>query len=273
MSRVVVSGPYDRRQCRDMRFLQEASAFGLVHAWIWSDALTNRLRGRAPAYPEAERRYVLEAVRYVDSVTVLDALPSIDCLPSAACHDDTVWVVPASEDAPTKRDFCRRSGLQYHVIPEARLRSVPDAPAPMVDTTSANKRVLVTGCFDFFHSGHVRFFEEVSQFGDLYVVVGHDKNIRLLKGAGHPMFPATERRFIAGSMRYVQQALISSGDGWLDAEPEIQKIRPDIYAVNEDGDRPEKRDYCAAHDIEYVVLERTPKAGLPRRQSTDLRGF
>ena len=111
--------------------------------------------------------------------------------------------------------------------------------------------MIVTGCYDWFHSGHVRFFEEVSQIGQLYVIVGHDANIQLLKGEGHPMFPGTERRYIAGSIKYVHQALISSGDGWLDAEPEIELIRPDVYAVNEDGDRPEKRDYCAAHGIEY----------------------
>jgi hypothetical protein len=75
------------------------------------------------------------------------------------------------------------------------------------------------------------------------------------------------------AIRFVAQALISSGEGWLDAEPEIERIRPDIYAVNEDGDRPEKRKYCEAHGIEYRVLARLPKEGLPRRQSTALRGF
>ena len=64
--------------------------------------------------------------------------------------------------------------------------------------------------------------------------------------------------------------MVATGDGWLDAEPEIERLRPDIYAVNEDGDRPEKREYCQAHGIEYRVLKRLPKEGLPRRQSTDL---
>jgi hypothetical protein len=59
----------------------------------------------------------------------------------------------------------------------------------------------------------------------------------------------------------------------MDAEPEIAQIRPHIYAVNEDGDKPEKRAFCAEHGLEYVVLKRTPKEGLPRRSSTDLRGF
>jgi glycerol-3-phosphate cytidylyltransferase-like family protein len=105
------------------------------------------------------------------------------------------------------------------------------------------------------------------------VVIGHDANIRLLKGEGHPMFCQDQRRYMAQSIRYVKRALISSGDGWLDAEPEILRLRPDIYAVNKDGDRPEKRDYCESHGIEYRVLTRLPKEGLPRRQSTSLRGF
>jgi len=104
--------------------------------------------------------------------------------------------------------------------------------------------LLVTGCYDWVHSGHVRFFEEVAGLGDLYVVVGHDANVRALKGPRHPLFPEAERRYLVQSIRFVKQALVSTGRGWLDAEPEIRRIRPDIYAVNEDGDRPEKRAFC-----------------------------
>jgi hypothetical protein len=50
-------------------------------------------------------------------------------------------------------------------------------------------------------------------------------------------------------------------------------VKPDIYAVNEDGDKPEKREFCRKYGIEYVVLRREPKEGLPRRESTVLRGF
>ena len=133
--------------------------------------------------------------------------------------------------------------------------------------------MVVTGSYDWFHSGHVRFFEEVSAYGDLYVVVGHDANIRLLKGDGHPLLPQAERRYVVGSIKYVKQALISSGDGWLDADPEIQLLKPDIYAVNEDGDKGGKREYCKQHGIQYLVLKRIPAPGLPQRSSTNLRGF
>ena len=163
--------------------------------------------------------------------------------------------------------------MEYHVVDEASLKGFPSPVFVPRQDQSSTKRVIVTGCFDWFHSGHVRFFEEVSQLGDLYVVVGHDANIRLLKGPSHPMFPQDERRYMVQSVRYVKQALISSGDGWMDAEPEIPLINPHIYVVNEDGDKPEKQMLCQARGIQYVVLKRIPKEGLPARQSTDLRGF
>jgi cytidyltransferase-like protein len=131
----------------------------------------------------------------------------------------------------------------------------------------------VTGCYDWFHTGHIRFFEEVSEYGDLYVIVGHDENIRLLKGQGHPMFCQEERRYLVGSIQFVTQALVSSGMGWLDADPEIRQLRPDLYAVNEDGDKGGKREYCEKLGIQYLVLKRVPAPGLSRRTSTDLRGF
>jgi cytidyltransferase-like protein len=131
----------------------------------------------------------------------------------------------------------------------------------------------VTGCYDFFHSGHVRFFEEMSGLGDLFVVVGNDKNVCFLKGPGHPLLTESERRYTVGAIRYVKQALVSTGMGWMDAEPEIARIKPDVYAVNEDGDKPEKREFCRTHGLDYVVLKRVPKEGLARRSSTDLRGF
>jgi cytidyltransferase-like protein len=130
---------------------------------------------------------------------------------------------------------------------------------------------MVTGSFDWLHSGHVRFFEEASGLGDLYVVVGHDANIALLKGAGRPLFHQDERRYMVQAVRFVKGTLISSGHGWMDAGPEVEQIHPDLYVVNEDGDRPEKRQFCRANAIEYRVLRRIPREGLPRRESTRLR--
>jgi cytidyltransferase-like protein len=184
-----------------------------------------------------------------------------------------VWVVDEAADNPSKREFCAANGIEYIVIPEASLREFPAWKPKEQYPASGRKKVIVTGCFDWLHSGHVRFFEEVAALGELYVGVGHDANLRLLKGEGHPLFPEAERRYMVQSIRYVTEALITTGHGWMDAEPETQRVGIDAYAVNDDGDKPEKRAYCAEHGLEYVVLKRTPAPGLPKRQSTDLRGF
>ena len=133
--------------------------------------------------------------------------------------------------------------------------------------------MIVTGCYDWFHSGHVRFFEEVFGTGRSLRRGGQRRQLDAVEGRGHPLFPQQRRQYLVRSIRCVKQAWIATGQGWLDAEPEIRRIRPHIYAVNEDGDRPEKRQYCEAHGIEYRVLKRLPKPGLPRRQSRELRGF
>lgn len=269
MPNVVVSLPFDRPGTRDFRLLQEASRLGEVLALLWSDQAIRDLAGREPALPAPERLYFLEAVRYVRRVAWVEAPASLQGLPEFQGPAPDIWVVDRNASRPGDAAWCRARKVGYRVLGDAALAGFP-APEP---APSGRPKVLVTGSFDWMHSGHVRFFEEVSALGELYVVVGHDRNIRLLKGEGHPMFPEQERRYLVGSLRQVHQALVSTGSGWLDAEPEIARIRPDRYAVNEDGDKPEKRAFCREHGIEYVVLRRVPKPGLTTRSSTQLRGW
>ena len=184
-----------------------------------------------------------------------------------------IWAVMENQVTEEKKDFCQKNDLHFHCIPDRDLKGFPDSAVNLPPEKTGNKKVVVTGCFDWVHSGHVRFFEEVSEFGDLIVIIGHDQNLKLLKGESHPLYPQEERRYWVKSIRFVKQALVSTGHGWLDAEPEILKIKPDMYVVNEDGDKPEKRAFCLDHDIEYKVLSRIPKLGLPARKSSILRGF
>lgn len=270
-SDVVVSGGFDDIRSRHLRFLEEAAKLGPLTVLLWPDETLARLTGKPPKFPLAERRYFLEAVRYVAHVIPLSVPVVVDALPTVAGLAPRIWVDAEDSANAARRQYCEQHGLTYHVLPEEQLRGFP-APPPL-PSAPGRKKVIATGCYDWFHTGHVRFCEEVSTYGDLYLVVGNDATIRQLKGEGHPLLPAEERRYVVGSIRYVRQSLISSGEGWLDADPEIRRIKPDIYAVNEDGDKGGKREYCQKHSIEYLVLKRTPAPGLPRRSSTDLRGF
>lgn len=272
MKTVVVTGSFNNIQSRDIRFLEEAAKYGLLHILLWSDNVFQLIEGRKSEFPQEERQYFLESVRYAQQVILVDGIVSPDEIPQVEGIKPEVWVVPENEDTPPKRYFCATYGIKYFIVKEKNLAGFPILPIED-DLSSSRKKVLVTGSYDWLHSGHVRFFEETSELGDLYVVVGSDENVRLLKGEGHPLLSEHERRYMVQSIRFVKQALISSGSGWMDAEPEIEKIRPNIYAVNEDGDKPEKREFCQKHGLEYVVLRRIPKEGLIGRHSTTLRGF
>jgi len=285
MTTIVVIGGFDNLRSRHVRFLEEASKLGNLHVLLWSDELVRRTTGQPPKFPQAERRYLVEAIRYVDQVSLVDEDPStgsgqaLTGLPP----DLSALAVDEADDTAARRAFCAAHGITYHVFTAADLAGFPGDQGsgirdqePVLRPSSFVLRrpsVIVTGCYDWLHSGHVRFFEEASSYGDLIVAAGNDANVRNLKGEGHPLQTQAERRYMIAAIRYVTLAVVTSGWGWLDAEPEIARFKPDIYLVNEDGDKPEKRAYCEAHGLQYVVLKRTPKAGLPQRSSTDLRGF
>ena len=132
------------------------------------------------------------------------------------------------------------------------------------------KKVFVSGCYDLLHSGHVEFFRQAAEYGDLYVGIGSDATIL---GYKHhkTVYSEQERLFMVKSIRYVKDAFINAGSGILDFIPTLDIVKPDILVVNEDGGSPEKEQLCRERGIEYVVLQRLPQAGLEARSSTDLK--
>jgi cytidyltransferase-like protein len=266
---IIISGVFDDIKSHDLRFLEEAAKLGELSVLLWPDETIGKLTGRAPKFSFAERNYFLTAVRYVSHVIKADGSTDFDALPQKLKVD--LWVDYATTTSLVRKKFAAENKIAYRVFSSDDLKGFPEPP-PM-PSPPGRKKVVATGCYDWFHSGHVRFTEEASAYGDLYVCLGSDANVRLLKGSGHPLLTQAERQYVVGSIKFVKQALITTGSGWVDADPEIRRLKPDIYVVNEDGDKGGKREYCAERGIEYLVLKRTPAPGLPQRSSTDLRGF
>lgn len=132
------------------------------------------------------------------------------------------------------------------------------------------KKVFVTGCYDMLHSGHVAFFQEVSQYGDVYVGLGSDKTVYNLKGK-YPVNNQDERKYMIDALKYVKECVINSGSGIMDFQKEIEAIKPDVFIVNEEGNTPAKEELCKRMSIEYIVLKRVPYGNLPSRSTTALR--
>lgn len=132
------------------------------------------------------------------------------------------------------------------------------------------KKVFVSGCYDLLHSGHVEFFRQAAQYGDLYVGIGSDNTILHYKNH-KTVYSEQERLFMVKSIRYVKDAYINAGSGILDFLPTLDIVQPDILVVNSDGGSDLKRKVCEERGMEYVVLERDPHEGLAARSSTDLK--
>ena len=259
MNRVAVFSSVDGFQSGEIRRLQEAARHGEVHLLLPSDEAVRAVTGQSPKFPFAERLYLGRALCFVREVHPWNGGDFPGFKPDAWVRGPGgAWPLPPGAENVIQLAASDLAGF----------------PEPELPPATGRPKVVVTGCYDWLHSGHVAFFEEAAALGELHVCLGNDVNIEALKGKGHPLFNETERRYLVGAVRFVHRAYISKGMGQLDAEEEILNIiRPAIYAVNEDGHKPEKAAFCAAHGIRYEVLKRVPKAGLEARSSTALRGF
>lgn len=133
-----------------------------------------------------------------------------------------------------------------------------------------SKKVFVSGCYDLLHSGHVEFFKQASQFGDVYVGIGSDATYLEYKHR-KPMFPQEERLFMVKSIKYVTEAFVNEGSGVIDFLPTLDRVKPDVFVVNAEGGSDEKRQICKERGIEYIELQRTPAEGLQARSSSSLK--
>lgn len=263
MNRIITWGVFDTPGAGRVAELYRLSLEGKLTVLLASDGLALSMLGKPPVFSLEERRYFLEALRYVDSVRVYESEEERHEYLSFAEGTPVILPEPSGLGFP---DGDRESG-----VPPRGDEIAHSAVSGLVQGQRKRPLVMVTGSFDLLHTGHIRFFEEAAELGNLVVVVGHDANIGLLKGPGHPLVRERMRRFMVASIRHVDLALVSSGSGWLDAEPEILELKPDLYVVNSDGDKGGKREYCEAHGIGYRVLERKPRTGLPARSSTELK--
>ena len=131
-------------------------------------------------------------------------------------------------------------------------------------------KVFVSGCYDLLHSGHVEFFRQAAEYGDLYVGIGSDETILHYKGH-RTLWNEQDRLFMVKAIRYVKDAYINAGSGIMDFVPTVDFLKPDILVVNEDGASEEKRKFCEERGMEYVVLKRDPHEGLEAHSSTAIK--
>lgn len=92
--------------------------------------------------------------------------------------------------------------------------------------------VLVNGCFDLLHVGHVRYLRAAKALGGRVVVaLNSDASTRRLKGEGRPLMPEQERAEILAALTDVDAVVIFSEP---DVRALVREIRPDVQAKGTD---------------------------------------
>jgi FAD synthetase len=104
------------------------------------------------------------------------------------------------------------------------------------DDNMTNKIVvLVGGCFDLLHFGHISFLKKAKTYGNyLLVLLESDENVRRVKGDMRPIHTQKQRKEMLEALRFVDEVVelppMKTDEDYFQL---IKKIRPDVIAFTE----------------------------------------
>lgn len=103
------------------------------------------------------------------------------------------------------------------------------------------KVVLVGGCFDLLHEGHIELLEKARQQGDvLIVLLESDLSIQLLKGRSRPLHTQAQRAHMLSSLRSVDYViLLPEKMTNQDYDTVVKQLQPAIIATTKGSDATE----------------------------------
>ena len=118
------------------------------------------------------------------------------------------------------------------------------------------KTVLVGGCFDILHPGHIQFLDHAKKSGDvLLVFLESDKKITEMKGIQRPLHTQQERAAMLVSLRFVDVVILLP---YFSHDQEynelIKKLQPHIIATTE-GDPHTEQKKRQAESVGAKVIE------------------
>lgn len=113
-------------------------------------------------------------------------------------------------------------------------------PQGLISIVTSIKRdkksiVLVGGCFDILHIGHIKFLHEAKKMGDcLIVLLESDEKVQGLKGKNRPLFTQKERAQVLSSISFADYVvLLPTIRSEKNYEDLVLLVQPNIIATTE----------------------------------------
>lgn len=121
------------------------------------------------------------------------------------------------------------------------------------------KTILVGGCFDILHYGHVYFLKKAKELGNyLVVALESDENTKKLKGSNRPIHTQKQRAEILRSLKFVDKVIPLSPIP--DYELLTKRVKPDIIACDREDNLLKNKKLYESLGAKIVVI---PKIKTP----------
>ncbi|MBI3385586.1 adenylyltransferase/cytidyltransferase family protein [Candidatus Gottesmanbacteria bacterium] len=116
--------------------------------------------------------------------------------------------------------------------------------------------VLVGGCFDFLHFGHISFLKKAKEQGDyLVVALESDESVRRMKGETRPIHTQQQRKKMLESLRCVDEVIaLAPTHGDRDYYELVRKVKPSVIAITQ-GDPHKFKKKEQADEVGATLLE------------------
>lgn len=129
-------------------------------------------------------------------------------------------------------------------------------------TNLTNKKiVLVGGCFDLLHYGHIKFLQEAKSHGDyLVIALESDENVRRMKGDNRPIHTQKQRKEMLEAISFVDEVIslppMSRDQEYMDL---VNRIKPQVIAVTEgDPITEKKKSHAQIVGAQLVIVPKIP---------------
>ncbi|SRR3990170_3039197 len=125
------------------------------------------------------------------------------------------------------------------------------------------KIVLVGGCFDLLHFGHISFLKQAKTHGDwLVVALESDENVRRMKGEARPIHSQQQRKEMLEALSFVDEVIaLPPMQGDRDYFELVRKTKPSVIAITE-GDSIKVKKGEQAAEVGATLVE-IPKIHTP----------
>lgn len=131
MKKVFVSGCYDMLHSGHVAFFEEASRLGELYVGLGNDANIFALKNRKTVNSDAERLYMVKAIRYVKDAWVNSGMGKMDFVKEVEALKPDIFFVNHDGYSEEKAEFCRTHGIELVVADR-----VPSAGLPARSTTA-----------------------------------------------------------------------------------------------------------------------------------------